>query len=92
MNEIELENYWYFVIPIFLFCVETFGNFALFAIVIYERYGMDPKKRNVTNQLTSTICIVGIFQNVFILPLVPYRFLVGPVNTIVAIWGRYKPC
>ena len=92
MNKFEFENHWYFILPIFLFCVEIFGNFALFSIVIYEKYGMDPKKRNVTNQLTSTLCIIGIFENVFILPFVAYRILVGPVNTILAIWGRYKPC
>lgn len=87
-NEGELENHWYFIQPIFLFCVEIFGNVALFAIIIYEKYGMDPKKRNVTNQLTSTLCKIGIFENLCLLPFLPYRFFVGPVNTIIAIWGR----
>ena len=45
-----------FVVVIFLL-VETVGNFLLFCMIIYEKYGMDSQKRTVTNQLLSTICV-----------------------------------
>ena len=47
---------------------ETIGNFLLFCIIIYEKYGMDSKKRTVTNQLLSSICVNNIvFNCVFML-------------------------
>ena len=42
---------------------ETIGNFLLFCIIIYEKYGMDSKKRTVTNQLLSSICVNNIVFN-----------------------------
>ena len=43
---------------VFLFLiVEILGNFLLLSMITYEKYGMDPQKRTVTNQLLSSICI-----------------------------------
>ena len=45
-----------FVVVIFLLS-ETVGNFLLFCMIIYEKYGMDSQKRTVTNQFFSSICV-----------------------------------
>ena len=54
---------------ILFFVVETLGNFLLFCLIIYEKYGMDGQKRTATNQLLSGLCCSVIFFNVGILPL-----------------------
>ena len=58
------------VLYIFLFLLlETLGNFLLYCLVIYEKYGMDAQKRTVTNQLLSKVCIVTLFYNIIAMPL-----------------------
>ena len=49
--------------------VETVGNFLLICMILYEKYGMDPQKRTIANQLLTRMLIVQIFFNVFIMPL-----------------------
>ena len=71
-----------------VFC-ETFGNFGLLCLILFEKYGMDSLKRNVTNQLASSICMAGIFTFVFIGPGLLYRLLIGPVPTFLGIWVAY---
>ena len=64
------------VLYTFLFVfLELLGNFLLICMVHYEKYGMDPQKRTVTNQLLSSICVMMIFFNVIIMP-----FIFGPVS------------
>ena len=55
---------------ILFFVVETLGNFLLFCLIIYEKYGMDAQKRTATNQLLSGFCCSVILFNVGILPLI----------------------
>ena len=55
---------------ILFFVVETLGNFLLFCLIIYEKYGMDAQKRTATNQLLSGLCCSVIFFNAGILPLI----------------------
>ena len=43
--------------------LETIGNFLLFCIILYEKFGMDSQKRTVTNQLLSSICWNQIVAN-----------------------------
>ena len=63
-----------FVVVIFLLS-EIVGNFLLFCMIIYEKYGMDSQKRTVTNQLLSSICVYFIgFNCVFM--------TIGTVNKI----------
>ena len=52
-----------------LIILETLGNFLLLCMVLYEKYGMDSKKRTVTNMLLSRIIFVQILSNIFIIPL-----------------------
>lgn len=47
---------------------EVVSNPLLFAIIHYEKYGMDPKKRTVVNQLISSLCAFHIYFNLTYLP------------------------
>ena len=65
------ESPWVVVIGVLVFlAIEVIGNGFLFVIIYYERFGMDPKKRTVNNQLLSAICKGYIFINVFTFPFV----------------------
>ena len=52
-----------------LLIMETLGNYLLFCMVWYEKFGMDSKKRTVTNQLLSRMIFALIFYNIFFMPL-----------------------
>ena len=52
-----------------LVTVETLGNFLLICMILYEKYGMDPQKRTLTNQLLSKMVIIQILCNIFMMPL-----------------------
>ena len=54
---------------ILLLIMETLGNYLLFCMVWYEKFGMDSKKRTVTNQLLSRMIFALIFFNIFFMPL-----------------------
>ena len=54
---------------VFLVMLETVGNFLLYCIIVYEKYGMDTQKRTLTNQLLSRMILVQIFFNIFIIPI-----------------------
>ena len=58
------------MVYVFLFLiVEIVGNFLLLSMITYEKYGMDPQKRNVTNQLLSSICVSFLIHNVIAMPI-----------------------
>ena len=48
--------------------IEVIGNGSLLTMIIYEKYGMDIKKRTVNNQLLSSLCKGSVFCNVSIYP------------------------
>ena len=48
--------------------LEIMGNFLLVCMIIYEKYGMDSQKRNVANQLLSSICFSRIIHNIIVIP------------------------
>ena len=52
----------------FFILIEVIGNGSLLTMIIYEKYGMDSKKRTVNNQLLSSLCKASIFCNVSIYP------------------------
>ena len=64
---------------ILLLILETLGNYLLVCMVWYEKFGMDSKKRTITNQLLSRMIIAVIFYNIFFTPqffgafLIPYN-------------------
>ena len=63
-----------------LVTVETLGNFLLICMILYEKYGMDPQKRTVTNQLLSSICWCVIFHNIFSMPFAMIARIFGPTS------------
>ena len=52
-----------------LLILETLGNCLSFCIVWYEKFGMDSKKRTITNQLLSRMIMAFIFFNIFFMPI-----------------------
>ena len=52
-----------------LLILETLGNCLSFCMVWYEKFGMDSKKRTITNQLLSRMIMVFIFFNIFFMPI-----------------------
>ena len=62
-------------IGVTLFCgislliLETLGNCLLFCMIWYEKFGMDSKKRTITNQLLSRMIMARIFFNIFFMPI-----------------------
>ena len=61
---------------VLLLILETLGNYLLFCMVWYEKFGMDSKKRTITNQLLSRWILALIFFNVFFMPLFFGAFLI----------------
>ena len=46
--------------------LETIGNFLLICVIMYEKFGMDPQKRTITNQLMSSLCAMDIIFNLIV--------------------------
>ena len=69
-----------------LLFIEIIGNGCLFTTFAYERFGMDPQKRTVINQLLSQCCWIIIFFNITSFPIVIARRLFGPITPAFAIW------
>ena len=63
-------------VGISLLIMETFGNYLLFCMIWYEKFGMDSKKRTITNQLLSRMILALIFFNIFFMPLLFGAFLI----------------
>ena len=57
---------------------ETLGTFLLTCMIIYEKYGMDPQKRTVSNQLLSNNCIMWIVHNLLVMPIFTAQQIFGP--------------
>ena len=62
---------------VFLVMLETVGNFLLYCMIVYEKYGMDTQKRTLTNQLLSKMIMVQIFCNIFIMPIYAIYHIFG---------------
>ena len=56
-----------------LLLIEVIGNAWLFATLSYERFGMDPQKRTIINQLLSQMCWIIIALNITCLPVILVR-------------------
>ena len=65
---------------VFLFLiVEIPGNLLLLSMIYYEIYGMDSKKRTVTNKLLTSICVIFLLQNVIVMPILMFHRIYHPV-------------
>ena len=63
---------------ILLLILETLGNYLLFCMVWYEKFGMDSKKRTITNQLLTRMLYAQILFNIFFMPLYFVGMLIPP--------------
>ena len=63
-----------------LIMLETLGNFLLFCMIWYEKYGMDSKKRTISNQLMSRMLMVLILFNVIMMPMILLGLIFGPLS------------
>ena len=63
-----------------------FGNIFYWGIVHYERYGGDPLKRSIQNQLISAIAIAGLMICYISNVTLTWRIQVGPLNEDVAMF------
>ena len=81
---------------VFLFLiVEILGNYLLLSMIIYEKYGMDPQKRTVTNQLLSSICGSFLIQNFVAVPILMFEriyppFLITQCKEIFTLLGLLR--
>ena len=57
----------------FFLIVEIPGNLLLLSMIYYEKYGMDPHKRTVTNKLLTSICVSFLLQNVIGMPILMFN-------------------
>ena len=65
---------------VFLFLiVEIPGNLLLVSMIYYEKYGMDPQKRTVTNKLLTSICVSFLIQNFIVMPILMFHRIYHPV-------------
>ena len=63
-----------------LIMLETLGNFLLFCMIWYEKYGMDSKKRTISNQLMSRMLMVVILFNISMMPMILLGLIFGPLS------------
>ena len=73
----KIANSWplWVLVLSFLLFIEIIGNLFLFTNFAYEKFGMDPKKRTIINQLFSQLVITIICFNITVLPIISMRFL-----------------
>ena len=80
-------DFWDIFTTLFFAFFEVVANFLLVSVVVYEKNGMDPQKRTVTNRLLSGLCLATI---VFNLGVLPFRFLFRVWNIgIILIFGLF---
>jgi hypothetical protein len=73
-----------------LLCIEIIGNGCLFATIAYERFGMDPQKRTVINQLLSQCCWTIMLFNITSFPVAIFLRLLGPLNSKIFAWFLFN--
>ena len=76
---------------ILLLIMETLGNYLLFCMVWYEKFGMDSKKRTITNQLLSRMILALIIFNISFMPLQFVGFwIIDEYVYLIAEFGIYR--
>ena len=62
----------------------TFNNAYSILVCLFEKYGGDPMKRLLKNQIMVQICYTGIVSNNICSPLITWRLIFGPLNPHIA--------
>ena len=75
---------------VLLIILETLGNYLLFCMVWYEKFGMDSKKRTITNQLLTRMLLAHILFNIFFMPLYFVGILIPPSEYFKELYDYLK--
>ena len=62
----------------------TFNNACCILVCLFEKYGGDPMKRSLKNQIMVQIWYTGIVSNNICSPLITWRLIFGPLNPHIA--------
>ena len=64
----------------FLIFAQIFSTTIFIFLIHYEKFGTDPMKRSLSNQLFAQIGWIAILDNLVIRPIWIFRILIGPIN------------
>ena len=74
---------------ILLFWTEIFHNAHLIICILFEKFGGDPMKRTVNNQLQVQICYAFLLNNIFYTPVYIWRIFIGSIHPLFASVASY---
>ena len=78
------------VTGILFFGVIPFASIAGILLVEFEKYGMDPMKRSITNRITTQIHYAAVLSNIVFWPFLTWRVIIGPIQPDLS--GKYHLC
>ena len=62
------------------FGVIFYNTILSFLLIHFEKFGNDPMKRSVTNLITSQIHYIALLSNMFFVPFLTWRVIIGPIQ------------
>ena len=68
------------VTGLLFFGVICFNTILSLFLAQFEKYGNDPMKRSVTNLITSQIHYIALLSNMFFVPFLTWRVIIGPIQ------------
>ena len=68
---------------------ESFNNFINLFIIMNEKYGGDPMKRSINNQLVTQLGCAMILHNLVCTSIFTLRVIFGPVYLPVAVFESF---
>ena len=74
---------------ILLFWTEIFHNAHLILCILFEKFGGDPMKRTVNNQLQVQICYAFLLNNILYTPVYIWRIFIGSIHPLFASVASY---
>ena len=74
---------------ILFFWTEIFHNAHLILCILFEKFGGDPMKRTVNNQLQVQICYAFLLNNIFYTPVYIWRIFIGSIHPLFASVASY---
>ena len=74
---------------IFGFVLITFTNVFLFSLSMFEKYGGDPLKRSLKNQIIIQFGYAMMLNNLICTPCLIWRIIFGPIYTKIAVFDSF---
>ena len=68
---------------------ESFNNFFHLFIIMFEKYGGDPMKRSINNQLVTQSGCAMILHNLVCTSIFTWRVILGPVYLPIAVFESF---